>query len=272
MSGYTPLFGSLTTGTLCGKWPDIGLWPIVLSLSDRHGVVDVTPDYLARITGLPVADVAACMQRFCAPDPYSRTGREGGARLVLLDSHRDWGWKIVNHATYRERARKQAWDAERTASGRDAERKRSARLVSRDVPTCPDSPDISRQSPLSDSDTNTDLRDSRRLAPTCPSRPKGLHAEIVQAYHDTLPDLPRVKSWTRKRESWLKARIAERLAAGKPADSVDYWRKLFESVAASDFLMGRSGQWRASFEWLMAESNFTKVIEGNYRNGASNAR
>ena len=42
MSGYTPLFASLTTGTLCGKWPDVGLWPIILSLADRHGEVDVT--------------------------------------------------------------------------------------------------------------------------------------------------------------------------------------------------------------------------------------
>ena len=30
-TGYTPLFASLTTGTLCGRWPDSGLWPIVLS-------------------------------------------------------------------------------------------------------------------------------------------------------------------------------------------------------------------------------------------------
>ena len=62
--GYTPLFGSLTTGTLYGRWPDIGLWPIVLSLADRQGHVDVTPQYLAGITGLSVDDVLACMRRF----------------------------------------------------------------------------------------------------------------------------------------------------------------------------------------------------------------
>ena len=43
MAGYTPLFSSLTTGTLCGRWQDIGLWPIVLSMADKDGVVDVTP-------------------------------------------------------------------------------------------------------------------------------------------------------------------------------------------------------------------------------------
>lgn len=104
LSGYTPLFSSLTTGTLCGRWPDIGLWPIVLSLSDWRGIVDVTPDYLSRVTGLPIGEVEACMKRFCEPDLYSRSGAEDGRRLVLLDEHRPWGWRIVNLKIYRNRA------------------------------------------------------------------------------------------------------------------------------------------------------------------------
>lgn len=126
-TGYVPLFGSLTTGTLCGKWPDIGLWPIILSLSDRHGVVDVTIAYLASITGLPATDVQACMERFCQPDPGSRSNDNDGARLVLLDPHRNWGWRIVNHSKYREKARKRMQQIAATKSGRDAERKRIER-------------------------------------------------------------------------------------------------------------------------------------------------
>ena len=122
MSGYTPLFGSLTTGTLCGRWPDIGLWPVVLSLADRPGVVDVTTSYLALITGLPEHDVVACLQRFCAPDPLSRTQDHDGRRLVLLDPARPWGWRVVNHATYRERARLAAKSAAEVGSGRNAAR------------------------------------------------------------------------------------------------------------------------------------------------------
>jgi hypothetical protein len=159
MTGYVPLFASLTTGTLCGRWPDVGLWPIVLSLADRHGVVDVTLDYLARVTGLSIQDASACMRRFCEPDPNSRSTTEGGARLVLLDSpSRDWGWRVVNHAKYREKARKAAYDTVRTESGTDAARKRVERQlasetsptesekVRRDVPMCPDA---SRDLPLS---------------------------------------------------------------------------------------------------------------------------
>jgi hypothetical protein len=133
MSGYTPLFDTLTSGTLCGRWPDIGLWAVVLSMSDRHGIVDVTPTYIASVTGLPVDDVAACMERFCQPDKYSRSQEADGARLQLIDPARPWGWLIVNHSKYREKARKSSYDSARTASGLDAERKR----MSRDVPTCP---------------------------------------------------------------------------------------------------------------------------------------
>jgi hypothetical protein len=166
-SGYVPLFGSLTTGTLCGRWPDIGLWPIVLSLSDRNGMVDVTPDYLGRVTGLAVPEVEACMARFCEPDLYSRSPEESGARLVLLDpAARNWGWRIVNHAKYREKARKAAYDADRTASGRDAERKRAGRASGKDVPQ---GPDVSRELPLSDSDQTRQDTDKNTEGEACAS-------------------------------------------------------------------------------------------------------
>lgn len=152
MAGYTPLFDSLTTGTLYGRWPDIGLWAVILSLPDKRGIVDVTPEYLAGVTGLPVDDVIACMDRFCRPDPRSRSGAEAGARLVLIDASRSWGWRIVNHGLYRERARKMAYDADRTASGKDAERKR----LSRDVPT---RPATSRDVPLSDADAKQEEKE-----------------------------------------------------------------------------------------------------------------
>jgi len=124
-----PLFTTLTSGTLCGRWPDIGLWPIVLSLADKHGTVDVTPDFIARITGLAVDDVTACMARFCQPDPHSRSTDAEGRRLERLEADRAWGWRIVNHAKYRERARLLAKNAAEVGSGRNAERMRDRQPV-----------------------------------------------------------------------------------------------------------------------------------------------
>jgi hypothetical protein len=153
MAGYVPLFDSLTKGTLCGKWPDIGLWPIVLSLSDKNGVVDCTPDYIAGVTGMTIDDVSACMDRFCAPDPKSRSAAAGGARLVLLDEHRQWGWQVVNHSSYREKARKQMQQNQATESGRDAERKRLEREKSGGVQS---RPAVSGADRPSDADADSD--------------------------------------------------------------------------------------------------------------------
>lgn len=274
MSGYVPLFASLTTGTLCGRWPDVGLWPIVLSLTNRHGVVDVTPDYLSLVTGLSISEITACMSRFCQPDLRSRSNEEGGARLVLIEPEkRDWGWRVVNHAKYREKARKAAYDATRTASGADASRKRTERNAAadiltnnpdepRDVPTCPDD---FREVPLSDTNANKNTKNCRPQKRT-PDVPH-FHREVIDAYEQILPRSPRVKVWTKKRARDFEARIQERCAAGMPADSINYWQKFFEKVGASDFLTGRTGNWRsANLEWLISEANFTKVIEGSYDN------
>lgn len=115
--GYTPLFDSLTRGTLCGKWPDIGLWAVVLSMADKYGEVNATCQYIASVTGLALADVEDCMARFCEGDPESRTPDESGARLVLVSPPRRWGWRIVNHGKYRERARLAAKSAREVESG-----------------------------------------------------------------------------------------------------------------------------------------------------------
>lgn len=268
--GYVPLFASLTTGTLCGRWPDVGLWPIVLSLSDKYGRVDVTPMYLAQVTGLPVDDVVACMKRFCEPDPFSRTDAENGARLTLIDEHRDWGWKIVNHLKYREKARKQAQQKESTESGNDAGRKREERerAKSGDVPRSPASPAESSADRPSDANAYENANSKNQKAVrNSKAAPSQFHAEVIGAYHRLCPALPRIKGWPAHRRAALDARIKERCDDGKPADSVAYWESFFTSVAASDFLCGRTKEpFTASIDWLLGPKNFLKVIEDNYRN------
>lgn len=168
MTGYTPLFSTLTTGTLCGRWPDIGLWPIVLSLTDRNGVVDCTQAYISGITGLPVDEVTACMARFCEPDPKSRSDTESGARLQLLDEHRDWGWRVVNHGLYREKARLAAKTAREIEEGRNKQRmldRRSPPMTAADPP-----------SKLQTQTTNKNLREegAKALSPELEARIKAI--------------------------------------------------------------------------------------------------
>jgi hypothetical protein len=148
VSGYTPVFDSIFQGSLCGKYPDLPVWLVLLAMQQRGGIIDAHPSYIATVSGIPQADVEAAIARFCEPDPSSRTPDHDGRRLDPLPD-RGFGWRVLNHDKYRNKARKQEYDTERTGSGADAARKRE----SRQVPTCPDK---SRQLPLSESEAESE--------------------------------------------------------------------------------------------------------------------
>ncbi len=74
----------------------------LLVLSDQDGVVDMTMEAIARRTNVPIEQVRRCIDELCKPDSRSRSHEESGARIKLIDSHRDWGWQIINYAHYRE--------------------------------------------------------------------------------------------------------------------------------------------------------------------------
>lgn len=186
MAGYVPLFDSIATGTLYGRWPDIGLWPIVLALSDRAGRLDVTPQYLAGVTGLPVSDVIACMKRFCEADPYSRSKESDGSRLRLIDEHRDWGWIVINHGKYAEKAR---------LMNKDQKRKEQASESPRFSPVSPEPP---RTSPVSHdltlSSSSSSSSSSKRGKKASTPFPDGyalsdeMRAKVLTKFPDADPD------------------------------------------------------------------------------------
>jgi hypothetical protein len=165
--GYTPVFSSALDGTLYGKWPHTGVWLCLLSQCDWQGNIDVVPRLLASKIGVPEEVLMQCIADFMSPDLGSRTGDMEGRRLELIDpTNRNWGWRVINHGIYREKARKSAYDAERTRSGKDAERKRAEREKAENEraekernagkDAVPRSPDASRRVPLSDSDSDSD--------------------------------------------------------------------------------------------------------------------
>lgn len=120
--GYNVTFDSLFTGSLCGQWPDIGVWALLLAMKDKNGHVDVTPQYIHNVTGIPMDDLLACIDRFMAPDPASRTKEYDGRRMRLIDPNRPWGWVVINHPVYKERARLIAKNQREVESGQNAAR------------------------------------------------------------------------------------------------------------------------------------------------------
>lgn len=112
--------------------------------------------------------------------------------------------------------------------------------------------------PLTINHTNTSMSPSTKADPVP-------YSDIITLYHDTLPTLPQVMKLTSKR----KAQIRARWLAGDLPD-LDTWKRFFEVVSVSDFLMGRTPRkaghenWRPDIEWLTNETNFTKIWEQKY--------
>jgi len=94
--------------------------------------------------------------------------------------------------------------------------------------------------------------------PVCPQK------EIIQAYHETLPALPKIKSWPESLQKFLRARWRE----DPERQSVNWWRDFFKHVSMSDFLMGKKNDFQADLEWLVRPTNFVKIQNGRYhKNG-----
>ena len=94
-------------------------------------------------------------------------------------------------------------------------------------------------------------------------------AAIVSLYHELLPANPRMKVWDGDRAKALRARWRE----DSKRQDLDYWRRFFIHVSASPFLTGQvDGQGGRPFlpglDWLVKPSNFAKVIENRYHDGA----
>ena len=103
---------------------------------------------------------------------------------------------------------------------------------------------------------------------TCP------YARLGEAWNSTCTSLPAVRpvsEWHADRKTACRLRWQEKLALGKyqsEEGGVEYWRRLFAFVEASDFLAGRSKDWTANFDWVLKPRNLTKIIEGQYVNKA----
>lgn len=82
--------------------------------------------------------------------------------------------------------------------------------------------------------------------------------DIVDCYNEVCNELPKVRSVTPKRKQAVLTILKK---YGK-----DTIKEVFSLTAGSDFLLGKTGgTWNATFDWLFKESNFVKVLEGNYK-------
>lgn len=96
---------------------------------------------------------------------------------------------------------------------------------------------------------------SRESIPACP------HRQIIDLYHDTLPELPGIVA-----SRWQGSKDATALQARWREDerhrSLDFWGRFFVAVRSNPHWMGQNDRgWTAGLRWLVKRENFDKVID-----------
>ena len=88
---------------------------------------------------------------------------------------------------------------------------------------------------------------------------------VVEMFNLMCSSLPKVQVISNQRKKAIKT-----LGKAVPCD-IQLYKTLFYKVEESDFLCGRSGKWKASFDWVIKQGNAIKIMEGNYDNHAASA-
>jgi hypothetical protein len=107
---------------------------------------------------------------------------------------------------------------------------------------------------------NTYVENEVEINPS--SNGKVPYQEMIDAYHEILPELAGVRKLTDKRKAQVK-----KLWMDKDMDKdMDRWRAYLQHIRGSKFLMGcvPGREWQADFEWITNYNNFVKIIENKY--------
>ncbi|HHC8921408.1 TPA: hypothetical protein ACN3MR_002876 [Stenotrophomonas maltophilia] len=109
------------------------------------------------------------------------------------------------------------------------------------------------------------LGDSVKPKPKKNGPPPCPHLEIVDLFHEVLPELPEVRTW----EGTRRNKLAARWKADPSRQSIEWWRQFFLTVRKSGWLMGKVNghdgtPFKCTLEWLVSPENFAKVIEDFY--------
>lgn len=149
MAGFSKVFSTIWGGSLYGHFEASAVFLVFLSLADRDGAVDMTPEAIAGTTGWPLDFILKGIRELEKPDAKSRTPGHEGRRILLMDDHRPWGWIITNYALYRDKMR----SAERTAYLAEKQREYRARNKSTGVNK---STIINQDKPIADAEADTE--------------------------------------------------------------------------------------------------------------------
>lgn len=83
------------------------------------------------------------------------------------------------------------------------------------------------------------------------------YQQVVELYNSICKSFPSVRSLSEARKKAIKARMK--------TYTMEDLKKVFQNAEASSFLKGKNDRnWSANFDWMIADKNIAKILEGNY--------
>ena len=83
------------------------------------------------------------------------------------------------------------------------------------------------------------------------------YQQIIDLFHSICKSYPKIRSLSEARKKAIKARLK--------TYTLQDFQTVFENAENSSFLKGKNDRnWSASFDWLIADKNMAKVLEGQY--------
>lgn len=100
---YSRVFLQILDSSIAEDFTTRHIFEDLLKLADhKTGVVDMTREAISRRLNVPLDVLNASIDKLESPDKRSRDPEHDGRRLGRLDSHRDWGWLILNWSKYQQ--------------------------------------------------------------------------------------------------------------------------------------------------------------------------
>ncbi len=87
------------------------------------------------------------------------------------------------------------------------------------------------------------------------------YLEITELWNSKFSDtnIPKIVKLTDARKKAIKNRFEDTFE-----NNISFFEQTLEKIKASPFLMGSSGSFNASLDWVLKPANLTKILEGNY--------
>lgn len=106
-------------------------------------------------------------------------------------------------------------------------------------------------------DTEEDKEEEKDIEIELDKEEKISCQQIVDLFHSICKSYPKIRSLSDARKKAINARLK--------TYSLEEFKTVFENAEESSFLKGSNDRnWTANFDWLIADKNMAKVLEGNY--------